>query len=253
MIELRKAGMTYGTRPVLRDISKTFAPGEMVSVVGPNGAGKSTLLAVLMGLRPGHDGDVLIDNRRVEDWPRPEFARLVSFVPQSVSVEFPFTAEEIVTMGRTPYGRGMFESAEDRAAVATAMEKTDTTAFAKRDFRSLSGGERQRVILATALAQTPKVLLFDEPTTFLDLKHQLAIFQLLRAAAQDGVLVIAVTHDLNLAATCSDRVIVLRDGIAVADGPPVESLSPERLREVFEVNSQIVYLSDGSSRIVYGV
>ena len=122
-------------------------------------------------------------------------------MPQSLKLDFPFTAEQVVLMGRTPYAGGMFESPEDWAAVERAMDVTDTLEFRARDFRALSGGERQRVVLASALAQEPKALLLDEPTTFLDLQHQLTIYELLRKLSLEGMLVIAVTHDLNLAAS----------------------------------------------------
>jgi iron complex transport system ATP-binding protein len=153
-------------------------------------------------------------------------------------LEFPFTAEQVVFMGRAPYADGWFESQEDHAAVARAMDTTDTRAFAARDFRSLSGGEKQRVILASALAQEPETLLLDEPTTFLDLKHQLAMYRLLFSLAKK-MLVVAVTHDLNLALRFSDQVIVIQDGRIAAQGHPRDALAPNLIDRVFGVRAEL--------------
>jgi iron complex transport system ATP-binding protein len=237
---------------VLRDVSATFERAEMVAVLGPNGAGKSTMLSVMAGLRSEYRGSCAYRGQEVRQWARRAFARDVSFVPQSLRLEFPFTAGQVALMGRTPHGDGLFESPEDVAAVERAMLITDTTAFRDRDFRSLSGGERQRVVLAAALAQSPQVMLLDEPTTFLDLKHQLDIYSLLRDLARQGMLVIAATHDINLAATYADRVILLRAGRLVADAPPAEALTPDRIREVFEVAAQIRPGPGDRPWIVYG-
>jgi iron complex transport system ATP-binding protein len=189
LYSLRDVGMSYDGNPVLRGATLTFGAGEMVAVVGPNGAGKSTLLGIMAGLRASYDG--VCDYRGVEirSWVRRRLAHEVSFVPQSLSLQFPFTAEQVVLMGRTPYCDGLFESPEDHEAVDDAMRTTDTIGFRARDFRSLSGGERQRVVLASALAQRPRALLLDEPTTFLDLRHQLSIYSLLRDLCRGGLLV----------------------------------------------------------------
>jgi iron complex transport system ATP-binding protein len=188
----------------------------------------------------------------VGGWQRRGFARHVSVVPQSLRLEFPFTAEQVVMMGRTPYCDGLFESPEDREAVERAMDITDTAPFRTRDFRSLSGGERQLVILASALAQSPRTLLLDEPTTFLDLKHQISIYRLLRGLREQGLLVVAVTHDLNLAAAYSDRVVMLKSGRVASDGAPGETLRPEIIQDVFGVQSQVREAADGRPWIVYG-
>lgn len=240
LYRLRTLSYRYERTPVLDLAAIDFSPGEFVSVVGPNGAGKSTLLAVLAGLRSDYTGECTFRGLEVRRWPRRQMARAVSFVPQSLRLEFPFTAEQVVLMGRTPYCDGLFEAPEDHRAVERAMEITDTLAFRGRDFRSLSGGERQRVILASALAQEPQVLLLDEPATFLDIKHQIALYRLLRELCAQGLLVIAATHDLNLAAAYSDRVIVLNRGRLAADAPPGQALSPELIRAVFEVDAHLL-------------
>ena len=233
---LTGVGMKYGAATVLASVSAEFSQPEFVAVLGPNGAGKSTLLGILAGLKTG-SGQCQYRDRAVAEWPRRDFAREVSFLPQNVQINFPFSAEEIVLMGRTPHGHGWVESPADLEAAKRAMQLTDSTNYRCRDFASLSGGERQRVILAAALAQTPRVLLLDEPSAFLDLSHQVALYRLLaRLAREEGLLVIAVTHDLNLAAAHADRVLILRQGSLVADGPPSEVLNQACLRDVFEVD-----------------
>jgi iron complex transport system ATP-binding protein len=249
---LRGVGMRYNGAAVLEDVNLDITGNRLVAVVGPNGAGKSTLLGILAGLRSGYLGECLYEGRSVKKWPRREFARRVSFVPQSLRLEFPFTAEQVVFMGRMPYGDGLFESDEDRAAVHEAMELTGTLAFRRRDFRSLSGGERQRVVLASALAQKPETLLLDEPTTFLDLKHQLSIYSILRSLCREGLQAIAATHDLNLASAFSDRVIVLHHGRVVVDSTPEQALTLQTLREVFAVDACIAKGPEGRPWIVYG-
>ena len=198
-----------------------------MAIAGPNGAGKSTLLGIMAGLRHPYRGACTYRGVEVRRWRGANFARRVAFLPQSMRLEFPFTAEQVVFMGRTPYAGGWFESPEDQAAVARAMAITDAARFAARDFRSLSGGEQQRVILASALAQEPETLLLDEPTTFLDLKHQLSMYRLLADFAK-SMLVVAVTHDLNLALRFADRVMVLDDGRIAGDGDPPRKLLPPR-------------------------
>src|SRR5207302_431156 len=145
--QLRDVGMRYDAAEILRGVTLGLAPGQLTAIVGPNGAGKSTLLGILGGLRQGYLGACQFNGVEVSRWHRREYARRVSVVPQAVRVEFPFTAEQVVLMGRTPHATGFFETAVDRAAVREAMELTDSAAFVHRDFRSLSGGEQQRVIL----------------------------------------------------------------------------------------------------------
>ncbi len=231
--------MSYGERLVLADVTAAFITGQMSAIAGPNGAGKSTLLSVLAGLLTRYQGHCGYRGRDIRKWPRRTFARSVAFVPQSLRIEFPFTAEQVVMMGRTPFGNGLFEAPGDRDQVERAMIATDTLAFRGRDFRSLSGGERQRVVLASALAQSPDFLLLDEPTTFLDLKHQIAIYRLLRDLCRSGLGVVTVTHDLNLALTYSDRVLLLNDGRIQSDGAPAAVLTPHNLAHVFAVQASV--------------
>ncbi|MEX2263888.1 MAG: ABC transporter ATP-binding protein [Bryobacteraceae bacterium] len=252
LYQLRGVGMRYEGREVLRNISLEFGASQLVGIVGPNGAGKSTLLGIMANLRRRYLGECRLQGVELRSWQRKGFARMVSFVPQSLRVDFPFTVEEVVLMGRTPYGNGMFESAEDWKAVERAMELTGVTAFRHRDVRTLSGGERQSVVLASALAQTPHVLLLDEPATFLDLNHQVSLYRLLRKLCDEGLLVITVSHDMNLTAAFCHRVIMLRAGEMVADAPPAEALCAERIAAVFGVPAEVHRTRAGRHWIVYG-
>lgn len=247
---LRDLRVAYGAVEVIRGITADFADSGMVALVGPNGAGKSTVLGAMAGLRE-YRGECLFDGTQVQAWSRRDLARQVSWVPQSLHLDFPFTAAEVVMMGRTPYSAGLFESPHDAEAVRRALRITDAEAFAARDFRALSGGERQRVILAAALAQEPRVLLLDEPTTFLDLRHQVAIYSLLRSLTRTGLLAIAATHDLNLALTYADRVVALQDGRVAGDGPAAAVLSRERIQEVFGVTVEMLHGPGGRPWITY--
>lgn len=230
----KQLGFAYG----LQDATFQFPRNGLISIAGPNGAGKSTLLGMMAGLRSPYSGSCIYAGKEIRQWPKREFARKVAFLPQSVRMQFPFTVEEVVLMGRTPYASGWFQTAEDRSAVEDAMTTTDTLAFRARDFRSLSGGEAQRVILASALTQRPESLLLDEPATHLDLRHQLALYRLLGELSK-SLLVVAVTHDLNLALRFSHRVMVLEDGRIAADGMPREVLNPALIGRVFGVQATV--------------
>jgi iron complex transport system ATP-binding protein len=232
---VERAGFAYGLHEASFELN---GPG-LVAIAGPNGAGKSTLVGIMAGLRHPYSGSCMYRDREVHRWPRRDFARRVAFLPQMLRFEFPFTAEQVVLMGRTPYGGGWFESPADFEVVQQAMAITDTLPFRARDFRSLSGGERQRVVLASALAQKPQTLLLDEPTTFLDLKHQISMYRILADLASQGMLVIAVTHDLNLALQFADRALVLDHGRLTAEGAPADVFTPRLIREVFEVDATL--------------
>jgi iron complex transport system ATP-binding protein len=252
MYSLAGVWMHYGGNVVLRDVTCEFQPGEFVAIAGPNGAGKSTLLGIMAGQRRPSRGSCKLEGTEVARWDRRAFARHVSLVPQSVRIDFSFTAEQVVLMGRTPFVDGLFESESDRDEVRRSMELTGTTEFRDRDVRTLSGGERQRVLIAAALAQSPRVLLLDEPATYLDIEHQVSLYRLLKNLCARGVLVIAVTHDLNLAATYSTRVLLLRAGYKAADGPPGAVLNEIGIRNVFHVDVTLAERPDGRKWIFYG-
>ncbi|WP_430383332.1 heme ABC transporter ATP-binding protein [Streptomyces sp. P10-4] len=220
-----------GARAVLRGVDVTLRAGEVLALVGPNGAGKSTLLAALAADLPAAAGVVRVHGRPAAEWSAPELALRRAVLPQSAALAFPFTVAEVVRMGRAPHAA---TPAEDDLAVAEAMAATEVTGFAGRPFPALSGGERARVALARVLAQRAPLLLLDEPTAALDLKHQEAVLRLCRERARAGDAVVVVLHDLALAAAYAHRVVVLRDGRVAADGPPERVFTEELLSEVYE-------------------
>ncbi|HVN64525.1 MAG TPA: heme ABC transporter ATP-binding protein [Candidatus Binataceae bacterium] len=226
----------YPDVPVLHDVSIEVNAGELFAIVGPNGAGKSTLLKVLSGSIAPHSGTVELFGRPIGSIDRRERARHVASVAQETSAAFSFTVLEIVLMGRAPHlGAFHFESEHDLGIAIAALERFGLAHLAARPIQELSGGERKRVFLARALAQEPMLVLLDEPTAFLDLKHVAEIFTYFRALCADRKLAAVVTlHDLNAAATYADRVMILKGGTVAACGAPVEVLTAENLRRVYE-------------------
>ncbi|MBI2204553.1 MAG: ABC transporter ATP-binding protein [Candidatus Rokubacteria bacterium] len=222
-------------------VSLDVCGGEFAGLVGPNGAGKTTLLRVIAGLLPPSDGGVWLDHRPLGSLSRRALARSVAVVPQDASGDIRFSAHDVVMMGRYAHRRRFEpERASDRAAVERAMALTGLTAFADRPVAELSGGERQRVIVARALAQTPRVLLLDEPTTHLDLKHQIETLELVRRLVRDeGLAAVAAIHDLELASRYCTGLVLLDHGRVVAEGPPEAVLTPRRIRDVFGVTATV--------------
>ena len=215
------------------DVDLSFEPGNLVSIVGPNGAGKSSLLALLAGDLEPASGSVDLDGVRLSAIPPIELARRRAVLSQSNSVAFPFTVSEVVTMGRFAQSSES-SAATDRRIVSESMEATDVSHLARRRITTLSGGEAARVALARILAQDTPIVLLDEPTASLDIKHQEMVFDLLRVKAAAGALVVMVVHDLEAAAAISDRLILLNAGRVVADGHPTTVLSSELLSDVYD-------------------
>ena len=229
--EVRGLHVRLGQRTVLSGIDLTARAGEVLALVGPNGAGKSTLLAAFAAdLRPDR-GEVRIDGRPAYAWSAPELALRRSVLPQAATLSFPFPVADVVRMGRAPWAGTELEY-EDEAAVAEAMAATEVTEFAARPFSALSGGERARVALARVLAQRAPLLLLDEPTAALDLRHQELVLRICRERAAAGDAVVVVLHDLGLAAH-ADRTAVLHDGTIAAEGPPSEVFHDELLSRVY--------------------
>ncbi|MFJ9564798.1 heme ABC transporter ATP-binding protein [Streptomyces fuscichromogenes] len=221
-----------GGQSVLVGVDVVARAGEVLALVGPNGAGKSTLLAALAGDVAAGAGVVRVFGRPATEWSARELALRRAVLPQSAVLSFPFTVADVVGMGRAPYGGA--DPAEDELAVAGAMAATEVTAFAGRSFGALSGGERARVALARVLAQRAPVLLLDEPTAALDLRHQELVLRLCRQRARAGDAVVVVLHDLTLAAAYAHRVAILRAGRVAADGPPAEVFEERLLSEVYD-------------------
>jgi iron complex transport system ATP-binding protein len=229
-------------------VSVGVTRGEVVGVLGPNGSGKTTLVRCLMGFLPPKSGRVTLGGRDLAAWPRRALARQIAVVPQSMPTDFPLRVRELVLLGRVPHlaARGLgFESARDREATEAALAAASITELADRPLHQLSGGELRRAFVARALAQDTPFLLLDEPTSGLDLRHQLGILELLRRRARDGGAILAVMHDLNLAAAHCDRVVVLQDGRVAADGPPGAALEPRILSDVYGVDLRAVNVGPG--------
>jgi iron complex transport system ATP-binding protein len=232
-------------RAILRDVTFRLEHGERVALIGPNGAGKSTLMRVLAGILRPAAGRVLLDDRPIAGIDRTEVARRLAVVPQQTALPFAMRVEEVVALGRLPHEaalRGARPS--DRAAVAAAIDRVGLGHLLGRDARELSLGERQLVLLALAVAQAAPVLLLDEPTVHLDLRHQVEAMELLRDLNErDGTAMIAVLHDLGLAAHFFPRLVLIDHGRVVADGTPAEVLTDTRIRDVFGVEPALVRLA----------
>ncbi len=242
MIELRGLTVAYHGRPVVRDVDLAIRAGERVALIGPNGAGKSTLLRAMTGVVTPAAGAVLLDGRPIARLDRVTIARRLAVVPQQAVLPFSTRVEEVVALGRLPHEdpiRGARPA--DRAATAAAIERVGLGHLLGRDARELSLGERQLVLLALAVAQAAPVLLLDEPTVHLDLRHQVGAMELLvDLNERDGTAVVAVLHDLGLASLFFPRLVLIDRGRIVADGSPAEVLTDERIREVFGVDPAIV-------------
>jgi iron complex transport system ATP-binding protein len=242
MLTLDSLTVHYGAHTALRDVSLSVQPGEVLAVVGPNGAGKTTLIRAASGAMAPARGRVTIDGHDLHRWPPEVRARRVAVVPQAVRLPEAFTAFDTVLMGRTPYlgwlGR---ETEADRAAARKAMDRTCALELAPRRLGELSGGEQQRVLIARALAQNAPLLLMDEPTAHLDLRHQAAILNLVHGLAQDeGLAVVMALHDLNLVAQYADRVALLAEGELRALGTPVEVITSAHLSPAYGVPVSVV-------------
>jgi iron complex transport system ATP-binding protein len=239
---LRGVTAGYGAAPVVHDVDLRVAPGEVVGLVGPNGSGKTTLVrAASRALKPTA-GTIVARGRDLATLTAREAARLVAVVPQDVQPAFSYTVLELVLMGRTPYlsawGGG---GPEDWERARAAMAATRVRHLSDRPAEELSGGERRRVVLAQALAQAAPVLILDEPTTHLDVRHVLDLLGIVRGlAARDGTAVLAILHDLNLASSACDRLLVLDRGAVVAEGPPDRVVTPTLLRTVYGVEADVV-------------
>ena len=241
-LEVRGLDLDYGSRAVLRDISLTLASGELVALIGPNGAGKSSLLRCITALVAPKAGDVLIGGEPVARIERGTLARTLAVVPGQTVVAFPMRVEELVALGRIPFEHHLLGPRDaDHRAVDAALERVGISDLRGRDVRELSLGERQLAVLAMAVAQEASILLLDEPTVHLDLRHQVAVMELLRDLSQrDGVTVLAVLHDVVLARQFFDRLLLLDHGRLMADGPPTSVLSPSNVRTIYGVDPALV-------------
>ena len=237
LLNCRNVSAGYGDRLILENVTFSVQEGEFVGLIGSNGTGKSTLIKCISGLLPLKSGEITICGKAHSRLKNRERARLVAVVPQSYHVEYDFTVEDIVMMGRNPYlGLRKKESQEDYEIVKNAMEMTNTEMFRGRLYNELSGGERQRVILARAIAQKPQIILLDEPTSALDVHHQIEVMELIAGLNEkEHMTVLAVLHDINMASRFCRRMIMLQDGKVAAEGTPQEIINRENMEKLYEM------------------
>jgi len=241
LLETRELSFRYDREWVVSDVTFTLEPGEFLGLLGPNGSGKSSLLKVLNGILRPQQGQVSFENRELSSWSRRRLAQRMAMVVQEIQLDFPFTVLELVLMGRYPHlGPLEFESDRDLAIARECMERVEIYHLGNRLVTRLSGGERQRALVARALCQQPRCLLMDEPTAFLDLRHQLDLFTLTRAlTARHGVGALVISHDINLAAQFCDRLLVMDKGRLAVQGRPEEVIRPEHLETIYGCRLQV--------------
>lgn len=246
MYVARDISFFVGSKAILDSASVTIAPGKVVAIVGPNGAGKSSLLKVLAGEERNFTGTVTLDDTELKQWDAVSLARKRAVLPQSVVVAFPFLAREIVALGLPQY----FSRNEGEMLIARALQAVDLFRFSERVYETLSGGERQRVQLARILVQLwanggKGYLLLDEPTSALDLPHQLATLRIARQHAAAGGGVLAILHDINLAAMVADEIVAMRDGRVIASGSPAEVVTDGLIQALYGVVARVRGVPDG--------
>ena len=253
MIKVDNASFAYKTQPVINEVSMEIIKGEILGIIGPNGSGKSTLLKLLNGILKPKIGEISFYGSALENIKRKELARSMAWVPQESQLIFPFKVMEIVMMGRHPYLNPLvFEGENDRRIVHDAFSKTGTESFINRLFNEISVGEKQRVMIASAIAQEPEIMLLDEPTSSLDIKYQIEILNILKQLnLKGGLTLVLAMHDLHLASKYCNRLILLDGGRIVKDGPPNHVLEKDVLETVYGVKVKILRDKDDDSLIIY--
>lgn len=248
--EAKNLSITLGGKEILKDVNISFGIGRRTAIIGPNGAGKSTLLRALASLNHKYQGEVNLDGKELRSFGRKELSRKLAILPQGMAAPPDVTVGSVVDYGRFPY-RGIFQASnpkEDREAVEWALARTHLESYVERKVMSLSGGERQRAWIAMALAQKPEILLLDEPTTYLDIGHQLEVMNIVRDLNNDyKMTVIMVLHDINHALQYADDIVVIKNHGVYAHGTPQEVLTVDLLAEVFGVKADIFVNSQGIS------
>jgi len=239
IIEIENLSFGYGLDIILKDINFDVTSGEFLAIAGPNGVGKTTLLNLICGLLKPKTGAIRVDSANIKSYSVKKLAQKIAIVRQEFIPVFDFTVAQIVSMSRTPYLSIFgFETEIDRKIVTEALEMTDTVRFTSRPLSQLSSGERQRVFIARAIAQDTSIVLLDEPTTFLDLKHQVDIYDLLKSAQlEKGKTIISVTHDINMAAQYSDKILLLGPNHTYLAGKTSEVLSKNQVEDFFGVST----------------
>lgn len=239
-LKIRNVEFSYASIPALRNVCLELREREILAIVGPNGAGKSTLLKCIARILRPQRGVILLNGRDIQKMSLRELARKIGYVPQDAYHLFPATVFEVVLMGRRPY-MSWISSREDEKIVLDILRMLNIEDIAMRDINELSGGQRQKVFIARALAQEPEVLLLDEPTSNLDIRHQLEVMNLIRNIVKDkGISAVMAVHDLNLAARYSDKVVMMCKGRVFAAGPPLSVLTPSNIRKVYGVEVKVI-------------
>lgn len=246
MIKIENLSFGYGPDNLFDDITLTFSEGKYTAIIGPNGAGKSTLLKLLNGLLVPNQGKIKVLGKSINTFDEKALARSIAYVPQQTKSNFSYRARDIVAMGRHPYS-GIFhtQTKRDKSAIDIALESVDATHLSHRLYSELSGGEQQRIILASALAQQPRVLLLDEPSAFMDVYHQLKLHGIMEELSKNaGITIIAVTHHLNLALGYADHIIVMDEGEIVTESSPDELAKSNIFETVFKVKGEFYFLKE---------
>lgn len=240
MLRFSNLNFSYGDTPIISDFTAEITKGQFAGIVGANGAGKTTLLKLLLGLIKPLSGSIYVNSKNAREMTYSERARMFAYVPQSTDTVFPYKVKEVVMMGRYPaFGVFSGETEEDRAAVKSALEVTQCSLLAERRFNELSGGEKQRVVIARALAQDTPFLILDEPTSNLDIKHQILTYEILSALNRDSEkTVIVVTHDLRHVSSYCGKIIVLKNGRIFAEGEPGAILDARVISEAYGVSER---------------
>lgn len=249
VVEVRAAELSLGGHRILNRIDLQLAAGEVVALVGPNGAGKSTLLSAMSGDEHLDAGTVLVDGRPLAEWGIRRLSRIRAVQTQESRVAFAFTGEDVVRMGRAPWS-GTVEEERDAAIVADALRSTESQALAPRTVQTLSGGEKARVSFARVLAQETRIIMLDEPTAPMDIRHQEQLMTMVRERASHGATAIVVLHDLSLAAAYADRIVLLHAGRIKAVGAPIEVLTAENLREVYRYPVSVMHHPDAGGLVI---
>lgn len=247
-MKLKVKGLEFGytSMPVLADVCLELAQSEMLGIVGPNGAGKSTLIRCINRILNPQRGRILLDENDIKKMDRIGLARKMGYIPQTASQIFPTTVFDAILMGRRPH-IGWRSSEEDNEKVLDVLELLDIEDLAMRDIKELSGGQQQRVFIARALAQEPEVLLLDEPTSNLDIRHQLEVMEIIKdLVVKEGISAIMAIHDLNLASKYTDRVIIMKEGKIFDAGSPSNVLTPENIRSVYSVEAEVINRVDSN-------
>ncbi|MFH1423027.1 MAG: ABC transporter ATP-binding protein [Planctomycetota bacterium] len=252
MIDVRDVHFAYNSKEVLSGISFNISSGEMVAIMGPNSSGKSTLLHVTCGILQPHKGKVIINSKPLDSFSRREIAMSVALVPQIQPTGLPFTAAQTVLMGRNPHKSALsLDNENDIEIVSKVLKATNTYQLRDRYLDELSGGERQCVMIAKALAQETFCLLLDEPTAFLDVKHQIDVMEMLKKLNKEHrATILLVSHDINLAVLYCSRVILIREGKIIADGKTNDVITPENLKAAYDVEMSIIHDGNGIKLVV---